>query len=288
MTPLPYAGSTNLLPLSIWSLLGSYILVILTAYLLQRIVDRNNLLQNRSILPFLLFILFSSDQFDYFEVTTGKITMLLFTLATSEILSTFHQNEPIKKIYNASFLLSVCILLNLNFLFLIPFLLIAIYLVNKITFRTLHAIVLGLLTPFALLLGYLYISGHLEIINNVVEFKNKLLKNITIDEQLFQLIFLFIIGLIFSRGMIHNQYQNNLQQRKANYVIIWAFSLLSITSLAGLKEGNETMASFSGITSLTAALYFAKTNSLRTHIFLLSLMILLLVFNILISYGTFN
>jgi hypothetical protein len=288
ITPLPFLSSNNLVQDGFPSIVISFLLVILTGYIFQRIVDKYNFLQNRSILPFLLFILFSATQNDFWQVTTGKINLFLFSLVILEILSTFHENEPVKKVFIAGLLLSLCILLNVYFLILIPFLFISIYIINKITLRSLHAIVLGLLTPPMFVLGYAYISGNIQFLYSLSDFKMIQLNNILFDENLIYTFIIILLGIISIRGILYHQYQNNLQQRKNSYVVIWAFVFFVIISFLSINRDIQMTSMLSGITSLLTALYFAKNSTFKNTIFLFILILSIIVFNFLISYGTFS
>lgn len=288
IAPLPSTGSSDLLPEGIASILGSFFLVIITAYIFQQIVDKHNFLQNRSILPFQLFILFSSSQLDFLQVTTSKITLLLFSFVILEILSTYHQNEPVKKVYNASFLLSICIFLNFYFIALIPFLFISIYIINKITIRLLHAIGLGLLTPLIILIGYFYISGNIHQFYQMINLEWVLTNKIVFNQKLIYITIMIILGIISIRGIFYHQYQNNLQQRKNSIVIIWAFAFFAIIALIGINVNTGMKASLSAMSSLLTALYFSKNTSKKNSIFLLILVTIFIIVNILIGYGTFS
>lgn len=78
---------------SIWL---SLFATLATGYLLFLLTEKFNFIQNRTYLPFFLYVIFSSTLPGFWIFSNGKIGFLLLLLSIWEILSTYHKTDPTK------------------------------------------------------------------------------------------------------------------------------------------------------------------------------------------------
>ncbi len=271
-------------PLSIWL---SLIITLASGYMIFMLTEKFNFIQNRTYLPFFLYILFSSSQADFYVFSNGKVAFLLLLLSLWEILSTYHKQEPTKLVYNAALLLSVCILIAPDFIILVPFLFISLFIINNLSLRILHAIALGIATPIALLGGIFYLQGTLE--KNIIQFvQSYQIKIPTWDTDKLTIIYhsvLFILSLVAIRGCLANRFQSNINERKNIQVIIWLYFFISLIIALRMGRNTEASTAFSGIISFLFALFFSINTSQKNTLFYLTLVVLLIAYNLIISYA---
>ena len=271
-------------PLSIWL---SLIITLAIGYVFFMLTEKFNFIQNRTYLPFFLYILFSSSQPDFWAFSNGKVAFLLLLLSLWEILSTYHKHEPTKLVFNAALLLSISILIVPDYIILLPFLFISLFIVNNLSLRILHAIILGIITPIILLGGIFYLQGTLE--ENVIHYIQAYQIEIPIwDTNKLTIIYqsvLFILSLIAIRGCLANRFQSNINERKNIQVIIWLYFFISLIITLRMGKNTEALTAFSGIISFLFALFFSINTSQKNTLFYLTLVVLLIAYNLTINYA---
>jgi len=270
--------------LSIWL---SLITTLISGYLLFMLTEKFNFIQNRTYLPFFLFVLFSSSLPDFWVFTNGKIAFLLLLLTLWEILSTYHKHEPTKLVFNAALLLSVSILIAPYYIIFLPFLFISLFIINNLSLRILHAIALGLATPIILLGGIYYIQGTLNenIINYIQTYQIEIPDWDTDKLTIIYQITLFMLSLVAIRGCLVNRFQRNINERKNIQVTIWLYFFIILLIVLRIGKTTEASTAFSGIISFLFALFFSINTSKKNTLFFLILSTLLIAYNLTISYA---
>ncbi len=271
-------------PLSIWL---SLITTLAGGYLFFMLTEKFNFIQNRTYLPFFLYILFSSSQPDFWVFSNGKVAFLLLLLSLWEILSTYHKHDPTKLVFNAAMLLCVSILIAPDYIILLPFLFISLFIINNLSLRILHAIALGIATPIILLGGIFYIQGNLE--GNVIRYIQTYQIEMPIwDTDKLTIIYqsvLFILSLVAIRGCLVNRFQSNINERKNIQVMIWLYFFISLLIVIRMGKIADASTAFSGIISFLFAIFFSINTSQKNTLFFLILVVLLIAYNLTISYA---
>jgi hypothetical protein len=288
-TSLPYETTHTLIdglstPLSIWL---SLITTLASGYIFFMLTEKFNFIQNRTYLPFILYILFSSSQPDFWIFSNGKVAFLLLLLSLWEILSTYHKHEPTKLVFNAALLLSVGILIAPDYIILLPFIFISLFIINNLSLRILHAIALGIATPILLLGGIFYLQGTLE--ENVIHYIQAYQIEIPIwDSDKLTIIYqsvLFILSLVAIRGCLVNRFQSNINERKNLQVMIWLYFFLSVLIAIRMGKIADASTAFSGLISFFFAIFFSINTSQKNTLFFLTIVVLLIAYNLTMSYA---
>lgn len=270
--------------LSVWL---SLIITLASGYLFFMLTEKFNFIQTRTFLPFFLYILFSSSQPDFWVFSNGKIAFLLLLLSLWQILSTYHKHEPTKLVFNATVLLTLSILIVPDYILLLPFLFISIYIINNLSLRILHAILLGIAAPILLLGGIYFLMGTLQ--ENAMQFIQSYRIEVPIWENdklyiIYQTI-LLILSFVAIRGCLMNRFQSNINERKNIQVIIWLYFFVSAIIALHIGQNTETATAFSGIISFLFALFFSINTSRKNTLFFLSLTVVFIAYNLTISYA---
>jgi|GEM_PF-1109013 hypothetical protein len=270
--------------LSIWLTL---IITLASGYMLFLFTEKFNFAQNRTFLPFLLYILFSSSQPDFFVFSSGKIAFLLLLLSIWEILSTYHKHEPTKKIFNASLLLTISILIVPDYIILIPFLFISVYIINNLSLRILLAIGIGIIAPIIFLGELFYLLDTFQ--ENAYHFFQAYQINIPDwgSDKVYIIYHaaLFVLSFVVLREFLINRFQSNINERKNIQVMLWLYFFTSLTIILRMGQGTETSTAFSGTISFLFALYFTLNTTFKSTLFFFFFITAFIAYNMLFSYG---
>jgi hypothetical protein len=191
---LKFAVASNYL----YGLILTVILVAIIAVLLVRLDESGGLSGERSFLPALIYILFTAF-FPQYQLLNPVLPASLFLLlAITRIMDGYNKPGTVYNFFDAGFLISVGSLFYSNLIWfgLLVFIGIAILKTGNIT--ELAISVTGLVTPYFLTFGILYVAG-----SNPQELFNLIVKNLFVRTEFFHFSFLSILPVfIVSAGVL--------------------------------------------------------------------------------------
>lgn len=124
------------------------------AFLLNRANYALALIREKTMLPFLFYVLFISTNPDFFPLKSTSLGVFCLILAMYELLSSYHDPEARSKAYNASLLIGIGSLLWIHLLWFIPLFWVGMYNFRSLTPRTFAASLMGVGTVYWFLLGW--------------------------------------------------------------------------------------------------------------------------------------
>jgi hypothetical protein len=260
-----------------------FIVTLALAYLLYRLMERFMFIQQRTFLPFFFFILFTGAYPQFHQLTNGLIGFAFLLFSIWQILSTFHKNQSTEAAFNAGMALSIGYFFVFDFLFLIPLVFICLYIVNNLTIKVMIAVLLGLLTPAALVFGGSFWFDQMDIpVNYFLNGFQFDFSHFSANHGIILLHVIFtVIALIAVGGCFQNRFSSTIVERKNLQVFVWFFFSLLILTTIRLPRQNDILISYLGICSVIFAINFSsrfsKKNTIVFFILLLSLLINLIV-----------
>jgi len=256
------------------------------AYLLFKALDKISFIQQRTFLPFFVFILLAGGNTPLHSLTNGIIGSFFLLLSIWQVYSTFHKNEPIQEVFNAGMFLSIGYFFVFDFLFLIPVVFINFLIINNLSLRIFLSTLLGLLTPAIIIFGFSFWMGsmdaQLNYFNNGIQFDF----DFSIVNHL-SLVFTGIftlISLISLFGCYQNRFNSSVSERKNLQVIVWYFAAILILIWIRITQKSEILPSFLVICTLLISIFFSTRFSKKNTI-LFIVLILFQVINLILGYN---
>ena len=134
--------------------ISGLILMIGGAFLLHRANYILVLIREKTLLPFLFYILFISTNPDFFPLKSTSVGVFCLILAMYQLFISYHDTEAKEEAYNAALLIGIGSLLWVHLLWFLPLFWIGMYNFRTLTLRTFLASLLGVATVYWFLLGW--------------------------------------------------------------------------------------------------------------------------------------
>jgi hypothetical protein len=185
-------------------------LLFLGAALLQRFNYLFVINKEKTILPFLLFLLLNSVNSDFFPLRPVSFVLFLFLFAMFELFGSYQNPKATNRIFNMMVYLSAGSLVWPYLLFLIPVFWIGMYQFRILEVRTFVASLVGLFTTFWLVLGWCVWKHDFALLINFVQclddFRIVFVQDVGLSTWLAPLcVFMFIVALFIHVSFIEQE-----------------------------------------------------------------------------------
>lgn len=155
--------------------LVSILLIFYQVILINRLSALNNLSYVNSLFPGIFYVLVLSLIPDMHPMSTILVGNTFLILAIAHLFQTIHRNQRSKRLFNSGFFVTLAVFSDLNFIYLVPFLIVAANAIILVRARDILLYVLGFLTPIYFLSAYwilqgAFLSGIQEIWNSLILF----------------------------------------------------------------------------------------------------------------------
>lgn len=160
----PIAAGDALLPF--WKYIGEwlshrvlayfigFLLIILIAFILQRISDIEMLIRDRTRLVFLFFFFLASTNVGLLSFNATTLVLLCLVFLIFELFNTYQLPEATGKLFNVGVLISMAGLLMPQVLWLIPLIWIGMYQFQSLSYRSFMASLTGVLIIYWFVLAW--------------------------------------------------------------------------------------------------------------------------------------
>jgi len=152
-----------------YAYLAGFILLMLAAILLQLFNFRFVFFRGKTILPFLLFLLFNSLNPVFFPVRPVSIAIFLIIFAMFELFGSYQNPIASGRMFNMMFYICVGSLFWPYLLWFIPVFWIGMYQFRILNVRTFTATLIGLFTFFWFMLGWCIWKHDWSVLINMVQ-----------------------------------------------------------------------------------------------------------------------
>jgi hypothetical protein len=216
-----------------WAAAFSFILALMIAFTVNRIVGRYSLLSRQSLLPALLYGLLVSGFLSVQRLHVVWVFALFFLLGIERIWGAPNSSQKEARCFDASLLVGFGALMYAKGLYLYPILWVIMSVLRLLTVRTFLAGLMGLLLPFVLSAGYFYFFGKTQefflfVVLNLLSNTGQFSHNIASQIYLPLLVALTLIGMV---NVVRYMPTQKIITRKYLRVIIWLILLSSAACL---------------------------------------------------------
>ena len=124
------------------------------AFLLHRANYALVLIREKTLLPFVFYILFISTNPDFMPLKSASVGVFCLVLAIYQLFTSYHNPEAVGNAYNAALILGIGSLLWIHILWFIPLFWFGMYNFRSLNIRTLAASFLGVGTVYWFVFGW--------------------------------------------------------------------------------------------------------------------------------------
>lgn len=253
------------------------------AFLIHRANYLLMIIREKTFLPFLLYILFISSNYDFIPLKPTSGATFCLVLAMYQLFTSYHDPKSVFKAYNTALILGAGSLVWVHILWFFPLFWLAMYNFKSLSLRTFLASLLGLLTVYWLLLGVCFYlqdytsftlpfvalsKMHIHVMENL-DPMNRLL--------VFYAAFLLLVSSVY---IITHSHDDIIRARQYLYFLI-GFSVLSfILSFLYEQSANDflNIASISG--SVLVAHFFTVRGDRKRAVFFHIVMFLFIALSV--------
>lgn len=204
--------------------LVSFILVIITGLYLVNFNTRIFFINERTFLPAAIFIILTGflPLIQTFNPVYPCLLLLLF--AVDRIISSYRKQGIAYNFFDASMMIGVASLIYFNFIWFFVVVVAGIALLRTASLREFSLALIGLITPYIILIAWYYLAG-----KNIEEVAETILNNITGNSPAYlfspvQVVLSLLNGLIIIVSLVHLWSVFNtkkVRSRKTFSLLIW-------------------------------------------------------------------
>lgn len=152
-TPL-WNAICQVLPSKAFTYTIGFLLMIGGGFLLHRANYDLMLIREKTLLPFLFYVLFISTNPDFFPLKSTSLGVFCLILAIYQLFISYHDPEAKSNAYNAALLIGIGSLLWVHILWFLPLFWLGMYNFRSLSPRSFMASVMGVGTVYWFLLGW--------------------------------------------------------------------------------------------------------------------------------------
>ena len=279
--PMPlYAFFVNLMPVhSIAGTILALTLVILQSFLLVRLNTRFILINNRTYLPALFFVILTACIPDVQRLNPALFSGFFLLLALEKVLESFHRNMLAHEIFMAALFLGAGAMFYPFMVLMMLSLWVALAIIRPFNWREWVFTILGFLTPVFFLFSFFYLV-YSDPNKVFYSFRDAFVTQFNLRHpSMLSLIFIgftLLMLLISSQYMIRAYQTMKILPRKAFNIFLWVF-LNCVGIYLVFKPASHELIFIAAIpVSYLLSHYFARIRSMFWgNIFLLTLLVLI-------------
>ncbi|HTX88197.1 MAG TPA: hypothetical protein VMC08_04345 [Bacteroidales bacterium] len=203
-----------------------FLLTLASAFLLNDLLTRNNILLKNSSLAAFIFVILASYYPAFLTLHPVNICIFLLLMILRTLMGSYDRNEFLDLTYSAGFLTAIGALFYQPFLFFTILLFVALILFRSTGWRDYLTLLIGLATPF-IFLGVYYFwfdrfmaRTFIYLHSYAIHFKVEYVKGTIYFILTGILLLLMIIGLISGFGRFS---EKTIEIRSKAYLVNWVF-----------------------------------------------------------------
>ncbi len=213
-------------------LITGWLVCILSAMLLNQVVNEREFFRPGSYLPGLMFVLLMVTTAGTLVFSSLHLAHLFTILALRRCMSIYGKQKYKQEAFDAGFFIGIASLFNYYHALLIVALLLCLLLIVRINFRVVLISVYGILAPWIFLLTLFYVIGYHPFAKGLdLNFKPEI-PNFTFDKKGWW--FIGVFGLVVASSLFHYLYsfQRSTLKMKAEKRVVMIFLIIQTLSLA--------------------------------------------------------
>ncbi|MCC8143189.1 MAG: hypothetical protein LUD02_04360 [Tannerellaceae bacterium] len=241
-----------------------FLLMVGGAALLHRANYALMLIREKTLLPFLFYILFSSTNPDFFPLKATSLGVFCLILAIYQLFTSYHEPEARTNAYNSGLLIATGSLLWVHLLWFLPLSWIGMYNFRTLNIRTFLASVCGVGTLYWFLLGWCIWQNNFTAFTLpfTMLFKAKFLTAGTLDiTQWAGITGIAILTLLAAVNILTHEYEDTLRTRQYLSFLIAMAVWIFVLYFQYEQESEEFMETASIPASILVAHFFTVVRS---------------------------
>lgn len=262
-------------------LLG-FLVMLLTAFLLNNILDRNEIVSKNSSLTGFLFIILTGYHPELLVLNPVGITLFLLVLIISSMFAFYNRPDSLDLVYLAGFLTGTGSLIYTPFFLFFFLILVSLVLFRSLNWRDWLASLIGLLTPFLFLAtGYFWFDQlHEKTKEWVTTFSLSAFPTGPFSVSWIALSFiLFALALIYWLSSMIHLSEKTIEIRKKTILLNWLPLFALATYFMGTRNGFFHLILFAGSTAILISISVLRLRKSFWHEALLAAFFLIILIN---------
>jgi hypothetical protein len=262
--------------------IAGYLLMIVSAFILNSLSYKHNIVQKNSSMTGFLFVILVSYYPELQTIQPVSIAVFFLLLIVAQLLQSYNKEEPLDFIYSAGFFTTIGSYFYFPFIFFYGFILISFIFFRSGKWREWVSSFFGLLTPF-LFIGtyYFWVDQIMQKIHEYLDMFSIHADLIPFTRPVYVILTSFII-LLSIYSMVYgltNRIEKTIERKRKNLLLNWVifFVLVTFPFTSSLSGYHLEMAfiTFSG----SLAFYLMQVRKIFWQQLLLLLFILFLLIN---------
>jgi len=213
-------------------LICGWLVSILSAMLLNQVVNEREFFRPGSYLPGLMFVLLMVTTTNALIFSSLHIAHLFTILALRRCMSIYGKQKYQQEAFDAGFFIGIAALFNYYHVLLIVALLLCLLLIVRINLRVVLVSVYGVVTPWLFILTLFYVIGYQPFTGELNLNLKPHIPTFTFDRKGWW--FIAIFGLVVLSSLFHYLYsfQRSTLKMKAEKRVVMIFLIIQTLSLA--------------------------------------------------------
>ncbi|MFY9309213.1 MAG: DUF6427 family protein [Bacteroidia bacterium] len=264
----------------------AYVLVIAQAFLLNYIVNENEVLSKPSFLPALLYIVFMSSDTAQLTLYPLLFANLFILLAIHKLVSSYRKDTAFSNSFDAAFLLSVASLFYFPCVVFFPVLYVGFILFRPFNWREWVIALIGIVVPFTFVFTYFFWNDMLGSLWSIQLFyPNPQRSKLATSDGFYVMLSVCLLMVSLAFGKLFTGLSDASQKNKKGILLLLWLTGLALLSVFLSPE--ITLRNFS-VLAIPAAVfcsnYFLKMKRTQLGEVLFFMLMIALFINHLLSY----
>jgi len=245
-------------PLFGFSLISTFIallFIVAEAFLLNFIIDKNEVLSKPSFLPALLYIIFMSIDNSMLVLHPSVLANLFVLLAIYVLTDSYRKNSAFSNAFDAGALFSIATLFYAPVFIVLPLLGIGLFIFRPFNWREWIICAIGLLMPFLFVLAFYFWNERLDYF-----WSDKIVYSIVKPSINYSSVFYVLVGIILiiiflSLGNLFRNLTGVSQKKiKITQLLIW----LSVFALLSLQRAPSVSCKYFSLFAIPVSVFCAE------------------------------
>lgn len=273
-TPL-WSAICDILPGKLFTYFIGLLLVAGGAFLLNRANYVLVIIRDKTLLPFLLFLLLLSTDPNFYPLKSTSLAVFCLILAIYQLFSSYHDPESTGRAFKTTFIIGLGSLLWIHILWFIPLFWIGMYRFRSLTPKTFAASLLGIITIYWFVFAGALWKEDFSFFHIAADSLMRIhLLHFELSEWIgwISIAYMVILTIIASINILTHEHEDNLRTRQFLAFLmvfaLWSFVLFFINA-----HSSEEFLHITCIPSsiLIAHFFSARRNKYTYRLFLFTL-----------------
>jgi len=212
--------------------IAGYLLVIISAFILNRLLYGHNIVQKNTSMAGFVFMILMSYYPEFLTIQPVNIAVFFLLLIMNQLLRSYNREEPLDLIYSSGFLATIGSFVYFPFIFFYGVILISFVFFRSVKWREWVSSLFGFLTPFLFLATYYFwfdllmpkieeYLGMFTIQADPIPFKKPvfiILSSVIIILSLFSLLY-----------SVMNRMEKTIERKRKNLLLNWVIFFVIVS-----------------------------------------------------------